>query len=104
MSTPIILDESPNSCDGIRDDRDEDHATSTPLILDVSPATYADIRDQLRQHGHRENVGNKLIHLNDIPLREREPNREGLGILFFVAFFAGFTAFLVWAVTHMWAN
>jgi hypothetical protein len=94
MSTPIFVDEGVEVC------HEPDHV-ATLLILDISPAAYAEIRDQLRQQSHGASVGNKLIHLDRIILREREPNREGIGVLVFGGLLVGFVAFLTWAVIHM---
>jgi len=93
-----------NSCAENHNESHEEHPARTALILDVSPGAYAEIRDQLRRQGRGGNVGNKLIHLDDIPLREQEPNREGLSVFVFGVVFAAFLAVLIWAVTHMWAS
>ncbi len=78
----------------------------TPVILDVNPPTYAEIRNSLRAQNHSEMVGNKLIHIHEVTLREREP-MEGCdsnfkGLLLFGGFFAGFIALLIWVVTGIW--
>jgi len=79
---------------------------SADTILDVNPSTYAEIRDSLREQGHADQIGNKLIHLREIALRERDPmevpNNNFKGLLLFGGFFAVFIALLVWTATGIW--
>jgi len=72
-------------------------------VVDVSPKTYAEIRDRLRQEGDGSDVGNKLIHLHDIALREEEEGAsEAKGTIVYIAFFTAFAAALIWLVTRIW--
>lgn len=71
-------------------------------VVDVSPKTYAEMRDRLRQDGNGEDVGNKLIHLHEVALREEEGASEQKGAIVYIAFFAAFAAALIWLVTRIW--
>ncbi len=100
----IVIDEGLSSNVEVGGKSIQKRALGIPLIIDVSPAAYAEIRDQLREHGHGENVGNKLIHLGDIPLRERDPGKEGIGIAVLGLLFVSFAAFVIWVVAHFWGK
>jgi len=75
----------------------KDHPKS--LVLEVDPATYADIRASLRAQNSSDMVVNKLIHLNQVSLRERKPmeigNTSRVGRLIFGGFLVAF-------VTRVW--
>jgi hypothetical protein len=76
------------------------------LVLDVNSATYADVRDSLRAQNSSDMVRNKLIHLNQVVLRERQPvettSNSRVGQLIFGSFLIAFVILLIRTVARVW--